>query len=129
VILLDTSILITDPALTFDAGQECAASILSRAELELGVAVADGRVAAVRRRRLRMLDELFEWLPVTAATTHAYGILAGVLHASAPAQARRIDTYIAAHALELGVPLLTANPKDFERVAHLVTVVAYPRQA
>jgi len=68
---------------------------------------------------------LYEWLPFTAATSRAYGILARVTHPVAPAQARRIDTYIAAHALELNVPLMTANPQDLQHIAGLIAVVAW----
>ena len=124
MILLDTSVLIDD-MVGLDSNQEYAASILSRAELELGVAVAHREQLDKRRRRLAQLDNIFDWLPFTEATTRAYGILAQTIHASAPAQARRIDTYIAAHALELGVPFLTANPKDFNRISHLVTILSW----
>ena len=126
MILLDTSALIADSLASLDPAQEYAASILSRAELEFGVAVAQGDQADIRRRRLSQLDSLFAWLPFTETTTRAYGILARTIHAEAPAQARRIDTYIAAHALESGAPLMTANPKDFHRIAHLITVLALP---
>ena len=124
MILLDTSVLIYD-MVGLDPNQEYAASILSRAELELGVAIAQGEQVDERRRRLARLDNLFAWIPFTEATTRAYGILAQTIHASAPAEARRIDTYIAAHALELGVPLLTANPEDFNPISHLVTILPW----
>jgi len=124
MILLDTSVLISD-MVGLDPNQEYAASILSRAELELGVAIAQGELLDERRRRLARLDNIFDWLPFTEATTRAYGILAQTIHASAPAQGRRIDTYIAAHALELGVPLLTANPKDLNCISHLVTLLPW----
>ena len=125
MILLDTSVLIADPALALAAEQDYGASILSRAELEFGVAVASGARAERRRRRLHELDQLFDWLPFTPSTTRAYGILARAMHPGAPAQARRIDTYIAAHALDLGIPLLTANPHDVERIASLIEVRAW----
>ena len=125
MILLDTSVLITNPLTGIDSQQEYAASILSRAELEFGIAVAQASQADFRRRRLQDLDRLFAWLPFTAATTRAYGILARAMHSQAPAQARRIDTYIAAHALELGVPFMTANPKDFQRVSHLIALTPW----
>jgi len=124
MIILDTSVLIDDlQGLAQD--QEYAVSILSRAELEFGVAVANGARRDERRRRLAQLDDLFDWLPFSTATTRAYGILAQATHTTAPAQARRIDTYIAAHALELGVPMMTANTADFTHVSHLITVLAY----
>ena len=125
MILLDTGVLIANPLLSLDADEQYGASVLSRAELEFGVTVSDGAVAAGRRRRLQELDELFDWLVFTAATSRAYGILAKALHADSPAQARRIDTYIAAHALELGVPLLTTNPRDFGRIGSLVDILPW----
>lgn len=125
MILLDTSVLIAEDLAALSAEQEYAASILSRAELEFGIAVAKGATANARRHRLDRLDALFEWLPFTPTTTRAYGILARALHPTAPAQARRVDTYIAAHALELGVPLMTGNPADFRRLSRLITVVPF----
>ena len=128
MILLDTSVLIADPLTGLDPQEDYAASILSRAELEFGVAIADGARAMARRRRLDELDQIYEWLPVTPATTRACGILAKAMHAHAPAQARRMDTYIAAHALEWGVPLMTANPKDLHLIAYLVTIIPWPAE-
>ena len=125
MILLDTSVLIENPLTGIRSGQEYAASILSRAELEFGVAIAQGSQADFRRHRLADLDRLFAWLPFTEATTKAYGVLARAMHSQAPAQARRIDTYIAAHAFELGVPLMTTNPRDFQHVTHLISVIPW----
>ena len=125
MILLDTSVLIAADIRRLSGDRIFGASILSRAELEFGVAVAGPGQVDGRRRRLADLDALFDWLSFTEATTHAYGILARVIHPEAPAQARRIDTYIAAHALQLSVPLMTANPKDFQRVAHLIDVMDF----
>ena len=126
MILVDTNILIHQPPFLADDGQAFAASILSRAELEFGLGVVAGEQARRRRRRLLELDELFDWLPFTVATTKAYGVLAKVMRAGAPAQVRRIDTYIAAHALEWAIPLLTANPHDFARISDLIEIRAYP---
>ena len=126
MILVDTNVLIGPPVLTAVVEQGYAASILSRAELEMGVSLATTQESEARRGRLAYLDGVFDWLPFTVATTRAYGVLAKVMHAGAPAQARKVDTYIAAHALEWGIPLLTANPRDFERISDLVEIRAYP---
>jgi len=126
MILIDTNVLIGPPIPTAVVEQGYAASILSRAELEFGIALASAQESESRRSRLAYWDDLFDWLPFTVATTRAYGVLAKVMHAGAPAQARRTDTFIAAHALEWGIPLLTANPHDFERISDLVEIRAYP---
>ncbi len=125
MIILDTSVLIASGLAGLPSDQEYGASILSRAELEFGASIAHGDQADQRRRRLVALDQVFAWLPFTESTTRAYGILSRAVHPHAPAQARRVDTYIAAHALELGVPILTANAADLRWVAHLVTVLEW----
>ena len=48
------------------------------------------------------------------------------IHKAAPAQMRRVDSYIAAHSLELGVPFMTANPQELKRLSGLVTVLPFP---
>lgn len=126
MILLDTSVLISRDLVNLDSSESYAASILSRAELEFGVAVARGSTARQRRELLAALDGLFDWLPFDKGTTRAYGIIVGAIHPHGPAQARRIDSYIAAHALQHGVPLMTLNPTDLRHLGTLVTVLTPP---
>ncbi|MDR3202849.1 MAG: hypothetical protein LBT54_06950 [Bifidobacteriaceae bacterium] len=121
MILLDTNVLISG---SFPPVGEMGASILSRAELEFGIRAArDGATAAARTRRLANLDRVLEWAPLDRAASRAYGLLAAEIHRRAPAKARRTDTFIAAQAYALGVPLMTANTEDFELMAHMVDII------
>ncbi|MDR0416717.1 MAG: PIN domain-containing protein [Propionibacteriaceae bacterium] len=121
MILLDTGVLI-DQSWPDDA--EVGASVLSRAELEFGVAVArTPQDRADRVRRLADLDACLEWLPFDEAASRAYGALAALIRVQAPAQARRTDTFIAAQALQHGAQLMTTSPRDFAHIAHLVEVL------
>jgi predicted nucleic acid-binding protein len=101
-------------------------SILSRAELEFGITVAGPDLVAERRQRLEDLDAVFDWLPFDLGSTRAFGVVAPAVHAKAPAQARRIDTYLAGQALQHNVPLMTLNPGDFKHLLDLVTMIAPP---
>ena len=69
---------------------------------------------------------MFDWLPFDLDSTRAFGVVARAVHAKAPAQARRIDTYLAGQALQHGIPLMTLNPGDFKHLTSLVTVIAPP---
>ena len=108
--LLDTNICIYVLA---DAGSvaarrlaECrsgsaAASVVTYAELLHGVRTADPR-------EVRKLDQLFTRiaiLPLDADVARAYGSL--------PFRRGSFDRLIAAHALALGLTLVTNNEKDF----------------
>jgi predicted nucleic acid-binding protein len=126
VILLDTSVLIERDISSLDQKQNYAASIFSRAELEFGASVATGDEACERRTRLAFLDQRLEWLAFDEGSTHAYGTVAAAVHPHAPAQARRIDTYIAAQAYQHGVPLMTLNLADFRHLSALVDVILPP---
>lgn len=61
-----------------------------------------------------------EPLPFDAAAARAFGLVAASLRASGrkPA-ARAYDALIAASAISRGLPLYTANPKDFAGIAGL----------
>ncbi|MDR2373883.1 MAG: hypothetical protein LBD77_07260 [Bifidobacteriaceae bacterium] len=121
MILLDTTVLVD---LAFPESEQVSASILSRAELELGIRVApDAATAARRTARLAVLDAMLEWLPFTEADSRAYGVIGAAVHARAAAQARRTDTFLAAQAYARGAGLMTANVQDFKHVSHLVRVL------
>ena len=129
MILVDTCVLIDWANLDTNPDESYAASILTRAEFEFSIHNArTAQVRAARARRLIDLDKTFSWLPFTTAATVSYGILATAIHrAGAAAQARRTDTFIAAQAHALGVPLMTLNPTDFAHVADLVALTV-PRR-
>ncbi|MDR0592269.1 MAG: PIN domain-containing protein [Bifidobacteriaceae bacterium] len=126
MILLDTSVLVDADLSSLDPAESYAASILSRAELEFGVAVAPEDARFGRRARLEFLDAAIDWLPFDEESSRSYGTLARAMHAGAPAQARRTDTFIAAQAHRHGVPLMTRNARDFQRVASLVAILTWP---
>ncbi|MGW9632195.1 PIN domain-containing protein [Agromyces sp. NPDC055520] len=124
MILLDTNALIDlprDELLTDMLG----ASILSRAKLEFGIRIArTDAIALARAEYLAALDKLVDWIPFDDAASRAYGYLAAAMHRDgATGRARKTDTFIAAQAHALGVPLLTRNVDDFARVAHLVQII------
>jgi predicted nucleic acid-binding protein len=114
VILADTGVLIDQ---SFPDDEEVAASILSRAELALGVALAKDPEQADRRRALLFaLDQVIDWLPFDRESADVYGELAKIVHAHAPAKARRIDTFIAAQAKQHSLELMTTNSADFAQL-------------
>jgi predicted nucleic acid-binding protein len=123
--ILDTSVLIareqTRP-LERALPDDIAVSVISIAELEVGVLVA--RDAEARGRRLRTLTEvrsLAGALPIDERTASAYARLAaGVL--SSGRLPRVHDTWIAATALVNEAEVWTQDD-DFSDFAHAVTVV------
>lgn len=123
--VLDTSILIareqTRP-LERALPDDVAVSVISIAELEVGVLVA--RDADARARRLRTLTEvrsLAGALPIDERTASAYAQLAASVLSSGR-RPRVHDTWIAATALVNDAEVWTQDA-DFSDFAHAVTVV------
>ena len=123
--ILDTSVLIarerTRP-LERALPDDVAVSVISIAELEVGVLVA--RDAEARGRRLRTLTEvrsLAGALPIDERTASAYAQLAASVLASGR-RPRVHDTWIAATALVNKAEVWTQDA-DFSDFAHAVTVV------
>ena len=84
-------------------------SAITAAELEFGV-VASG---PDEQRNRQALDRFLQEVPVAAfdaASARAYGL---VRWATLERRRDALDKLIAAHALALGVTLVTNNPKDF----------------
>ena len=118
--LLDTSVFIADEAgraLASDRlPDEAAISVVTLAELELGVHLAASE--AVRARRLRTLQaaqSTYVALPVDAAVASAFAELV----ATARRMGRRPkvqDTWIAATARALGVAVYTQD-SDFDELS------------
>jgi len=123
--VLDTSVLIAseqDRGLERPLPDEVAVSVISIAELELGVLVADD--ASKRARRLRTLTEvraLGAALPIDERTASAYAELAAQVLA-AGRKPRIHDTWIAATALVNGAEVWTQDA-DFSDFAGAVAVV------
>jgi predicted nucleic acid-binding protein len=123
--ILDTSVLIAreqERPLGRPLPQDVAVSVISIAELEIGVMVA--RDAKTRGQRLRTLTEvraLTGTLPIDERTASAYAQLA----ASVLAEGRKPrihDTWIAATALVYDAEVWTQDA-DFSEFAEAVPVV------
>jgi predicted nucleic acid-binding protein len=119
--LLDTNVLVAMPDEVVKQIDQYRASTVSRAELEFGVSTATLRgqdqIATMRRLRLEALDDAGIWVAFDERASREYGaaaarVLAGGAVAS---RARHKDGLIAAHALALGVPVMTRRAADLER--------------
>ncbi len=125
--ILDTSVLIAREqgrSLERRLPEDVAISVVSIAELEVGVLVA--RDAGTRGRRLRTLTEirsLSAALPIDERTASAYAQLAAnvLIEGRKP---RIHDTWIAATALVNGAEIWTqdADFSDFAQAVHVVRV-------
>ena len=83
-------------------------SAITFAELEHGVA---GCAKPTRERRnLASLIELIEVVAFTAAAASAYG---PIREATRERKKDQLDKLIAAHAVALGIPVVTNNVRDF----------------
>lgn len=110
--MLDTSVLIgVIPDDVIDHIEQHAASFIVRAELLRGLRrfeslAGSEHAARIRHKRIAALDSLPElWLPFDSGASAAYAALA----ASSERAIRTKDALIAAQAVALRVPLLTAD--------------------
>ena len=91
-------------------------SSITLSELHYGVAKSEHR-----DKNAKALDEFIiplEVVPFDEAAAHVYGeIRAGLEKAGTPIGS--MDMLIAAHAASLGIPLVTNNTREFERVPPL----------
>jgi tRNA(fMet)-specific endonuclease VapC len=83
-------------------------SAITFAELEYGVVACAN--PAHERRNLASLIELIEVVPFAAAAATAYG---PIREATRERKKDQLDKLIAAHAVSLGVPVVTNNVRDF----------------
>ncbi len=127
--LLDTSTVILlgrlDPASLPD---EPAISAISLAELSVGPLVArDDNTRAARQAHLQQAEADFDPLPFDGAAARTFGTIAAALRASGrkPA-ARAYDALIAAVAVSQGLPLYTANQRDFQGIPGLTVYAVAP---
>lgn len=126
MIMLDTSVLIDFPAEDqWPENEMFACSAIALAELQFGLQLTVGTPKhAVRQARLTLLESRFEWTPFDEKSAVGYGTLAAVVAQSRAGHARSKDIMIAGHAYSMGASLMTRNPKDFELVDKMVTVIA-----
>lgn len=122
--ILDTSVVIATDVAPIPGA--LAISAITLAELHFGVLVArNPEVRAERLRRLSLLQQHFDALPVDEAVAVSYGrVAAAVVDAGRRPRRRVMDLLIAATAHAHGARLCTRNPEDFAGLDDLVTVVA-----
>lgn len=109
--LLDTSVLI-DPPPPADIPEEAAISVLSVAELQLGVLVADEAVERGRRLdRLAGVLDVFDPIPVEEGVAWEYARLVAA-EREAGRNPRVVDTMIAATARSHELLLLTRDAEQ-----------------
>lgn len=121
--ILDTSVIIATDVAPLPG--VLAISAVSLADLQFGVMVAKTReVRAERLRRLSVLQQHFDALPVDEAVAVSYGRLAAaVVEAGRQPRRRVMDLLIAATAHAHGARLYTRNPEDFAGLHDLIDVV------
>lgn len=121
--ILDTSVIIATNVSPIPG--VLAISAVTLAELQFGVMVAKTReVRAERLRRLSVLQQHFDALPVDEAVAVSYGRLAAaVVEAGRQPRRRVMDLLVAATAHAHGARLYTRNPEDFAGLDDLIDVV------
>jgi hypothetical protein len=123
-VILDTSVVLADDVAPIPGA--LAISAVTLAELHFGVLVAKtSQVRAERLRRLSILQQHFDALPVDEAVAVSYGRLAAaVVDAGRQPRRRVMDLLIAATAHAHGARLYTRNAGDFAGLDDLITVIA-----
>ena len=121
--VLDTSVVIADQVAPIPG--VLAISAITLAELNFGVLVArTTEVRAERLRRLSLLQQRFDALPVDEAVSVSYGRLAAaVVDAGRQPRRRVMDLLIAATAHAHDARLYTRNALDFAGLEGLVNVI------
>lgn len=97
----------------------CQISSVSYAVLHFGVQGArDDGARLSRQHRLTMIQSVYgHGIAFTDETAHHYGLLCGRLRAQGRSpRGRAMDVMIAATALTFGVPLVTRNIEDVDRL-------------
>lgn len=122
--VLDTSVVIAESVVPIPG--VLAISTVTLAELHFGVLVAKTPESrAERLRRLSLLLERFDPLPVDERVAASYGRLASaVVDSGRQPRRRAMDLLIAATAHAHGARLYTRNAADFAGLEGLVDVVA-----
>ena len=122
-VILDTSVVIADQVAPIPG--VLAISAITLAELNFGVLVAKtSELRAERLRRLSLLQQRFDALPVDEAVSVSYGRLAAaVVDAGRQPRARVMDLLIAATAHAHDARLYTRNVRDFAGLEGLVDII------
>lgn len=121
--ILDTSVVIDEGIVPIPG--VLAISAITLAELHFGVLVAKTvDVRAERLRRLSVLQQRFDALPVDDAVAAGYGRLAAAVAETGRRPRRQVmDLLIAATARAHGARLYTRNADDFAGLEALVEIV------
>jgi tRNA(fMet)-specific endonuclease VapC len=119
--LLDTSVCVSllrgrATEVRLPEVSECALSVITVAELEVGVRRATR--PAAQRKAVQALVGLFDVLPWDLDTTSHYGDIRVDLEKRGVVIGP-LDLLIAAHARRLGATIITANAREFRRVVGL----------
>ena len=98
------------------------------AELQLGLHTARSPMEEVRRRRrLQLLLDLYEVLPVDLGVAEIYGAMAQMVRAIGRTPGpRALDLLIAATAARHEFPVLTRNHADLKGLEEVVVVIPVP---
>ena len=123
--LADTSVLIDFPAEPVAAvADELAVSAISLAELHYGItATTDAVEQLARRRRVQLINDLYEVLVFDTEVAEFYGALAAAVRSTGRnPRPRRMDLQIAATAARHGLDVVTRNGADFVGLSALVRV-------
>ncbi|HEU0090012.1 MAG TPA: PIN domain-containing protein [Pseudonocardiaceae bacterium] len=121
--ILDTSVLIATDVAPIPG--ELAISIISVAELQFGVLVANDQVRAARLSRLSAIQRRFDPLPVDDAVADSYAQLAArVTQLGRQPRVRVRDLLIAATAHAHHATVYTRNPDDLSGLNDLITIAS-----
>ena len=122
--ILDTSVLLATDVAEIEG--ELAISVASLAELHFGVLItSDAATRAERLRRLSILQDKFDALPIDDKVAVSYGQLAAAVASSGrQPRSRVMDLLIAATAHAHGARLITRDASDLVGIEHLVDIIA-----
>lgn len=125
--LLDTSVVIDLPADLHKLAVRATVSTITLAELAAGLSGADPLEDVSRTLHYQwVLDELAP-IAFSATAARLYGGLYKTMQqAGRNPRGRRFDLLIAAVAVELDLPVITRNARDFEGIHPSLLVVAVP---
>lgn len=125
-VLLDTSVVIDYPAAVVAAHAKTAAvSTITLAELAYGLHTDDPLRNVAREQRYHWIAETFDPIPFGAGAARIYGALcANVRAVGRDPKPRRFDLLTAAVAVDLAIPVMTRNEKDFRGIHGALAIIA-----